>query len=140
MGRVRNDIDDGLEQYVDEQTGQLAERPAARVLPHLDYSPIRRGQVIEVPDEEVYHWVAGGFTALDRYPVPHRLYPNHQADPLAYPLPEPHPSQIEATAVGQAPPPSPAPAAAAPSAAPPAAATESTTAPAEAAAGSAKEQ
>lgn len=139
MGRVRNDRDDGIEQYVDEETGQLAERPAVLVLPHLDYTPVHRGQVVEVADEDVYHWVAAGFTALDRYPVPFRLYPNHQADPLAYPLPEPHPSQKEATAVGQAPPPSPAPAAAAQTATALAAATE-TTAPQQAAAGSAKEQ
>lgn len=136
MGRVLNDIDDGLEQYVDE-TGQLAERPAARVLPHLDYTPVRRGQVVEIPDEDVYHWVAGGFTALDRYPVPHRLYPNHRADPLAYALPEPHPSQPGATAVGTPPPAVPAPAAQ--SAAAPAA-TPSTSVPADTAADSPKEQ
>lgn len=128
MGFVRNDIDDGIEQYVDDD-GNLAERPAARVLPHLDYTPVRRGQQFEVPDEEVYHWVAGGFTALERYPVPFRLYPNHQADPLAYPLPEPHASQPESTAVGPTPPPAPI---LPPSSAAPAAATPSTSPPAQA--------
>lgn len=92
MGRVRNDIDDGLD---DEGL------PAPRVLPHLDYAGVRRGGEFDVPDDEVYHWVAGGFTALTRYPVPYRLYPNHAHDPLAYALPEPDPKDPSAVAVGQ---------------------------------------
>lgn len=111
MGQVRND------------TGEL------RVLPVADYTGIEDGTVVPVPDEEVYHWVAGGFTALTRYPVPFRLYPNHQHDPLAYPLPEPDADDPSAVAVGQpedavptaAAPPAPqqtVPAATAPAAAP----------------------
>lgn len=115
MGRVRNDIDDGQEEYLDEATGRMATRPAPRVLPHLDYTAVRRGDEWPVPDDEVYHWVAGGFTALTRYPVPYRLYPNHAHDPLAYALPEPHPLDPSAVAVGE-------PADAAPASAPPASA------------------
>lgn len=84
MGQVRND------------TGEL------RVLPVADYTGVKDGQVIDVPDDEVYHWVAGGFTALTRYPVPFRLYPNHQGDPLAYALPEPDADDPSAVAVGPA--------------------------------------
>jgi hypothetical protein len=72
MGRVRSDFAE------------------VRVLPTLDYSGVAPGQVIDVPDENVYHWVAGGFTPLDSYPVPYHLYPNHSADPLAVRLPDPN--------------------------------------------------
>lgn len=89
MGQVRND------------TGEI------RVLPTMDYAGFEPGQVIEVADEDVYHWVAGGFTPLTKYPVPHRLYPNHQHDPLAYALPEPDPDDPSAIAVGKAPEPGP---------------------------------
>lgn len=115
------------------------------VLPTLDYTGVEPGRVIEVADEDVYHWVAGGFTPLTRYPVPHRLYPNHRHDPLAYALPEPDEDDPSAIAVGaprDAAPPAPVPApqpvppvpaATAPAAAPP------TAAPDAPAAGSAKE-
>lgn len=100
MGQVRND------------TGET------RVLPTLDYSGWEPGRVLEIPDEDVYHYVAAGFTALTRYPVPYRLYPNHQADSNAYPLPEPDEDDPSAIAVGT---PKPAPAPAAAPAQPPAA-------------------
>lgn len=58
-----------------------------RVVPHLGYSLVQAGQVLDVPDREAYHWAAGGFTVLDRYPVPEHLHANHAADPLAYPDP-----------------------------------------------------
>lgn len=91
MGQVRNDF------------GEL------RVVPTLDYSGIAPGQVLTVADEDVYHWVAGGWTALTKYPVPPLLYPNHRADPLAYeasvepaaapaPAPEPAPAPVAAPA------------------------------------------
>jgi hypothetical protein len=101
MGRVRNERDDGIETVFDDATRQWVDRPAARVLPHLDYTAVRRGDEWDVPDDEVYHWVAGGFTALTRYPVPYRLYPNHASDPLAYALPKPHPADPSAVAVGE---------------------------------------
>jgi hypothetical protein len=84
MGRVRSDFAE------------------VRVLPTLDYSGVAPGQVIEVPDDAVYHWVAGGFTPLTRYPVPYRLYANHAADPLAFALPEPSADDPSAVAVGPA--------------------------------------
>jgi hypothetical protein len=83
MGQVRNDHNNVM------------------VLPTLDYSGVQPGQVIPVDDENVYHWAAGGFTPLTRYPVPHRLYPNHAHDPLAYALPEPDGADPSALAVGQ---------------------------------------
>lgn len=82
MGQVRNDM------------GEI------RVMPTLDYSGVEPGRVLPIPDEDVYHWVAGGWTPLTRYPVPHRLFPNHQADPLAYALPEPDAENPSAIAVG----------------------------------------
>lgn len=85
MGQVRNDF------------GEL------RVMPTLDYSGVEPGRVLEIEDEDVYHWVAGGWTPLTRYPVPHRLYPNHRGDELAYALPEPDPKDPSAIAVGAPP-------------------------------------
>lgn len=85
MGQVRNDTDE------------------IRVLPTADYSGVKPGGVLEIRDEDVYHWVAGGWTPLTRYPVPHRLYPNHAADPLAYALPEPDEDDPSAIAVGTPP-------------------------------------
>jgi hypothetical protein len=82
MGQVRNDF------------GEV------RVMPTLDYSGVEPGRVLEIPDEDVYHWVAGGWTPLTRYPVPHRLYPNHSDDELAYALPEPDDEDPSAIAVG----------------------------------------
>lgn len=96
MGQVRND------------TSEI------RVLPAADYSGLRSGQMVEVPDDQVYHWVAGGFTPLTRYPVPYRLFANHQHDPLAYALPKPPDNDPSAIAVGQAEPEAPATAASQP--------------------------
>lgn len=123
MGQVRNDL------------GEI------RVLPALDYAGWEPDRVLEIPDEDVYHYVAGGFTALTRYPVPYRLFANHKDDGLAYALPEPDPEDPSAIAVGAdkpAPSAAPAPAVAqAPAATAPTAAP--TPAPA-AAAASPKEQ
>lgn len=80
MGLVRNDF------------GEI------RVTPTLDYTGIEPEGTVDVscrvpgcqepghPEENVYHWVAGGWTPLSRYPVPELLYPNHRDDPLAYPV------------------------------------------------------
>jgi hypothetical protein len=111
MGQVRNDF------------GEV------RVMPTLDYSGVEPDRVLDIPDEDVYHWVAGGWTALTRYPVPYRLYANHAHDPNAYALPAPKPEKLSAIAVGapeaavappapQTPAPAPAPAAAPPAPAP----------------------
>lgn len=83
MGQVRNDF------------GEV------RVLPSADYAGVEPGRVLEIPDENVYHWVAGGWTPLTRYPVPHRLYANHSGDGLAYALPEPDAEDPSAIAVGE---------------------------------------
>lgn len=87
MGQVRND------------TGEI------RVLPALDYAGWEPDRVLEIPDADVYHYVAAGFTALTRYPVPYRLYPNHKDDPNAYALPEPDAEDPSAIAVGTPKPP-----------------------------------
>jgi hypothetical protein len=118
MGQVRNDFDE------------------VRVLPTFDYAGWEPGRVLEIPDADVYHYVAAGFTALTKYPVPRRLYPNHAGDELAYALPEPDPADPSAIAVGTPKPtatPAPAPAAA-PSPAATAPTAASTPAPAPAAA------
>lgn len=85
MGLVRNDF------------GELM------VAPTLDYTGIPAGATVDAtcrvpgcqepghPQENVYHWVAGGWTPLERYPVPQLLYPNHRNDPLAYPVAPPAP-------------------------------------------------
>jgi len=80
MARFRNDFDDGVEQYVDDATGKVLERPAVRVLPSLGYTGVRRGQEFEVPDEEWDHWAAGGFTPLTPNPRPQ---PEEAAAPAA---------------------------------------------------------
>lgn len=82
MGQVRNDF------------GEV------RVMPTLDYSGVEPDRVLDIPDEDVYHWVAGGWTPLTRYPVPHRLFANHADDELAYALPEPAAEDPSAIAVG----------------------------------------
>lgn len=100
MGQVRND------------TGEV------RVLPALDYAGWEPGRVLEIPDADVYHYVAGGYTALTKYPVPARLYPNHAHDPLAYALPDPDEDDPSAIAAGTPKPAVTTPAASAPTAAP----------------------
>jgi hypothetical protein len=115
MGQVRND------------TGEI------RVLPTADYSGVKPGGVVEVNDEDVYHWVAGGWTPLSRYPVPYRLYPNHQHDPLAFSLPEPPEDDPSAIAVGEPHDAAPQPAAPAPQQTPAAAAPVAASEPSQAA-------
>ena len=63
----------------------------ARVVPELGWALVPAGGILPVETENAYHWAAGGWSVLDRYPVPHHLYPNHQADPVAYSLPAPEP-------------------------------------------------
>jgi hypothetical protein len=40
-----------------------------RVVPTLGYSLVAAGQVFTVPDSEIEHWIAGGFTLVDQTPA-----------------------------------------------------------------------
>ena len=70
----------------------------ARVVPELGWALVPAGGILPVEAENAYHWAAGGWSVLERYPVPHHLYPNHQGDPIAYSLPAPEPEPLGAPA------------------------------------------
>jgi hypothetical protein len=76
-----------------------------RDVPSLGWEGIEPGGEITVEVENAYHWAAGGWTVLGRYPVPGHLLANHKHDPNAY--------DPEATITPPPPPPA-APVAAAP--------------------------
>lgn len=40
-----------------------------RVVSVLGWSLVPAGQTVTVPDDEVHHWVAGGWTQLDETPA-----------------------------------------------------------------------
>lgn len=55
-----------------------------RIAGALGWAEVEPGGEIPVEVENAYHWAAGGWTVLGRYPVPTHLLPNHQHDPNAY--------------------------------------------------------
>lgn len=67
MARVRNDFRED------------------RVAPMLGYTLVAAGQDIPVPDDEVVHWIAGGWTLVEETPAVAPAKPATEPVPVAAP-------------------------------------------------------